>query len=41
MKEIFGESMVFHTRAQITNNNNSSKFYDNVVVIKDDNFMTF
>jgi hypothetical protein len=38
MKEIFGKNMVFHTRAQITNNNNSSKFYDNVLIIRDTNF---
>jgi Mg2+ and Co2+ transporter CorA len=35
--------MVFHTRAQITNKNKSksSKLYDNVLVIKDDNFDNF
>jgi hypothetical protein len=34
--------MVFHTKAQITNNkNNSSKFYDNVLIIRDTNFDNF
>jgi Mg2+ and Co2+ transporter CorA len=43
MKEILGENMVFHTKAQITNKskNKSSKLYDNVLVIKDDNFDNF
>jgi hypothetical protein len=31
----------FHTRAKITNKNNSSKFYDNVLVIRDTNFNNF
>jgi hypothetical protein len=33
--------MVFHTRAQIINKNNSTKFYDNVLVIRVDNFYNF
>jgi hypothetical protein len=35
--------MVFHTRAQITNRNKSklSIIYDNILVIKDDNFDNF
>jgi hypothetical protein len=41
MKEIFGENMVFHTKAQIINNNNSNKIYDNILVIKDNNFDKF
>jgi hypothetical protein len=27
--------MVFHTKAKIINNNNLSKIYDNVIIIKD------
>jgi hypothetical protein len=42
MKEIFDDNMVFHTKAQITNNKNKmSKIYNNVLVIKDDNFNDF
>jgi hypothetical protein len=41
MREIFDDNMVFHTRAQITNKNNSTKFYDNVLVIRDTNFNDF
>jgi hypothetical protein len=40
MKEILGENMVFHTRVQITNNN-STKLYDNLLVIRVDNFDNF
>jgi hypothetical protein len=42
MKEILGENMVFHAKAQITGSkNNSSKIYDNVLVIRDTNFNDF
>jgi hypothetical protein len=43
MKEILGENLVFHSKAQITNKNKSksSKLYDNVLIIKDDNFDNF
>jgi hypothetical protein len=38
MRQNIDDNMVFHTKAQITNKNNSSKIYDNVLVIKDGNF---
>jgi hypothetical protein len=38
VKEIYGENIVFHTKAQIINNNNSKKIYDNGHIIKDNNF---
>jgi hypothetical protein len=41
MKEIFGENMVFHNKAQITNKNNSTKVYNNVLVIREGNFNDF
>jgi hypothetical protein len=43
MKEILGENFVFHSKAQITNKNKSksSKVYDNVLIIKDDDFDKF
>jgi hypothetical protein len=41
MTQILGENIVFHTTLQISNKNKSSKIYDNVLVIKDDNFNNF
>jgi hypothetical protein len=46
MREIFDDNMVFHTSAEIINkgigkNRSTKKTYDNIVVIKDDNFNNF
>jgi hypothetical protein len=46
MREIFDDNMVFNTNAEITNkgigrNRSTKKTYNNVVVIKDDNFNNF
>jgi hypothetical protein len=42
MTEIFGENLIFHSKAQIrSTKNNKSKIYNNVVVIKDDKFDIF
>jgi hypothetical protein len=41
MREIFEDNMVFYTQAYITNTDKKSKTYNNVLVIKDDNFNDF
>jgi predicted glycosyltransferase len=42
MREIFDNDMVFHTQTQIANyKNKMNKIYNNVLVIKDDNFNDF
>jgi hypothetical protein len=41
MKEILGENIVFHIKTQIISSNNSKKNYDNVFIIKDNNFDNF
>jgi hypothetical protein len=42
MIQIFDDNMVFHTKVQITGNKSeSSKIYDNVLIIRDTNFDKF
>jgi hypothetical protein len=42
MTEILGENLVFHSKAQIISRKNiKGEMYDNVLVIKDDNFDNF
>jgi hypothetical protein len=41
MRQVFDDNIVFYIKAQISNTNNSSKVYDNVLIIRDDNFNDF
>jgi hypothetical protein len=42
LKEILGENLEFHSKAQITSTkNNKGKICDNVLIIRDDNFNDF
>jgi hypothetical protein len=41
MREIFDDNIIFQTQAHITNTDKKNKTYNNVLVIKDDNFYDF